>query len=376
MNTILPSYIIDTSLFSPLGLTTQQNFEAVLNEETGIRTVDDSTFFPRPVLTSVMSIELMEQYKNQFNTQTRFDSLLLACVNDMKQKNRIDYSSADTGIILSTTKGNIELLEKPDEDNNVLLTSSASLIAAFLLNPNKVMIVSNACISGISACIMAQRLLHTGAYRHILVVGCDVVTRFVLSGFSSFRAVSKLGCKPFDLRRDGIVLGEACGAILFGKEKECNIAVSGGFISNDANHISGPSKTGEELAWCIEQTLLQNNLKSDEIDFVAAHGTATIYNDEMESKAIDAAGLNQTPVFSFKAHFGHTLGASGVIETILTAECLQQNKIPASMGFEQMGVSGNINVNTGLIEKPLHYAMKTTSGFGGCNAAMLMEKVY
>ncbi|MBK7587122.1 MAG: hypothetical protein IPI22_01745 [Bacteroidetes bacterium] len=105
---------------------------------------------------------------------------------------------------------------------------SASLLQQCFRNPNQVMIVSNACISGISAAIVASRYIQAGLYKHVLVIGCDVVSRFVLSGFNSFLAISKNGCKPFDIDRDGVVLGEACGAILLSSEHTSEIVVAGG----------------------------------------------------------------------------------------------------------------------------------------------------
>ena len=115
-------------------------------------------------------------------------------------------------------------------------------------------------------------------------------------------------------------------------------------------------------------------MPATEIDFISAHGTATVYNDEMESKAISLVGLNKMPVFSLKAHYGHTLGASGIIESIISIECLKRNAILPSLGFDTIGVSGDIFINEHLLEKELSYAIKTASGFGGCNAALLLKK--
>lgn len=107
---------------------------------------------------------------------------------------------------------------------------------------------------------------------------------------------------------------------------------------------------------------------------ICAHGTATAYNDEMESLAIEAAGLSDVPVFSLKGAYGHTLGAAGVLETLLLAEGLKRNCILPNLNFSTPGVSGRITVSTQLEHRPMQYALKTGSGFGGCNAALLLEK--
>ena len=207
------------------------------------------------------------------------------------------------------------------------------------------------------------------------MVGCDVLSKFVINGFNSFHAISKTICKPFDKNRTGISLGEGSAAILLSTEKKSTIVIGNGFISNDSNHISGPSKTGEELAFCIQESLQKSNLNFKDIDFISAHGTATPYNDEMESKAFELAELTTNPVFSLKAIFGHTLGATGILETIMSIECLKRNLILQSSGFDELGVSGNININKTLIKKQLNTCLKTASGFGGCNAALLIHKI-
>lgn len=315
----------------------------------------------------------MHSYMVEFNTQTRFDSLLLKCACDLQQHSLLDLSSPDVKVILSSTKGNIELLAQQPDNPKVSLNYSASLLKNYFNQPNDVMIISNACISGLSASIVAKRLLQAGMYKHAVVIGCDVLSNFVISGFNSFHALSKIACKPFDLNRSGITLGEAAAGLVISTVIQSEISIQSGFISNDANHISGPSKTGEELGYCINQSMNDGCIQASEIDFVSAHGTATMYNDEMESKALEFSALSHTPVFSVKAVYGHTLGASGVMELLISSECLQRNCILSSLGFDEHGVSGNIQVSRSVQYKPLQYALKTGSGFGGCNAAVLLK---
>jgi 3-oxoacyl-[acyl-carrier-protein] synthase-1 len=226
------------------------------------------------------------------------------------------------------------------------------------------------------AMITGMRLIQAGQYDNAVVVGGDVITRFVLSGFQSFQAISALPCKPFDLNRDGINLGEGAATVILSsnQQKEENIQLAGGSVSNDANHISGPSKTGEELFDAINAALKNAGVEPEAVDFISAHGTATIYNDEMEAKAINLAGMQHIPVNSLKGYYGHTLGASGIIETIIAAHSLKQNVIIPTKGFNELGVSQPINVAAGLQYLPLTNCLKTASGFGGCNAAIVLTK--
>ena len=115
-------------------------------------------------------------------------------------------------------------------------------------------------------------------------------------------------------------------------------------------------------------------LSANDIDFISAHGTATLYNDEMEAKAIASAKLESSPVNSLKGFYGHTLGAAGLIESIISIESLKQNIVIPTKGFEEIGVSKQINICDEIIQAPLQHCLKTASGFGGCNAAVIFSK--
>jgi 3-oxoacyl-[acyl-carrier-protein] synthase-1 len=201
----------------------------------------------------------------------------------------------------------------------------------------------------------------------------------VVSGFQSLQAFSPERCRPFDADRKGINLGECAAAVvLTSRPEELNIEprlrISGGGLSNDANHISGPSRTGEELAFAINQAMEEAALTSADIGFISAHGTATLYNDEMEAKAFTLAGMQQIPLNSLKGYFGHTLGAAGVLETALSAQSLLQDELITSAGFQTLGVTHPVNVIRSLESRSLECCLKTASGFGGCNAAIILQK--
>ena len=199
------------------------------------------------------------------------------------------------------------------------------------------------------------------------------MTRFVLSGFQSFMAISATPCRPFDADRSGVTLGEGAGTVLLTTSGGA-IRLGAGAVSNDANHISGPSRTGAELSFAMRQAMSRSGLQPADIGFVSGHGTATLYNDEMESKALQQADLLHTPVNSLKGFYGHTLGAAGLIESIISMKALRENVILPTRGFEKLGVSQPVIVNKELTNKPMSHFLKTVSGFGGCNAAMVFSK--
>lgn len=307
---------------------------------------------------------------------TRFEAMLAHAIEQVAACSGVALQQPDTLLLLSTTKGNVALLEGQTEaPERAFLYASAAVLAAHFGMQTAPVVVSNACISGVSAFVVAQRLLRAGCYRHVVVAGCDELSDFIASGFASFKSISASPCRPYDASRDGLTLGEAVGAVLLTCDRkvasEPCVRLVGGAVSNDANHISGPSRTGEELAWAITTALKEAQLTSEEVGCVNTHGTATRYNDEMESKALAIAALSQVATNSLKGYLGHTLGASGVVESILTIEQLRRGELFATLGFEELGTP--MPVAVAAVRQPIRkgVAVKTASGFGGCNAAVV-----
>ena len=377
-----PVYINTHNIISPLGITSEENFKTVLKGISGVKLQHRTDIDDEPFYASLIDEKLLQKVSaSEINKDyTRFEILLIASVEQALKKTTIDISDEKTIIIFSSTKGNIELLESqdvtPELTERMSLFHSAKLVTEYFKNQNTPVVISNACISGIAALLFAKRLLQSGAYDHAVVVGADTISKFVFSGFKSFRALSAGKCKPFSADRDGINLGEAAATIILTTKKLTNnIQLIGGAISNDANHISGPSKTGDELSMAINKALADACILPDEIDFISAHGTATLFNDEMEAKAFVTSGLNNIPVNSLKGNFGHTLGAAGLVESVISLMSLDNNVIIPTLGFTSPGVPVAINICTQPIYKPLQSFLKTASGFGGCNGALVFSKV-
>ncbi|XHR94489.1 beta-ketoacyl synthase N-terminal-like domain-containing protein [Mucilaginibacter sp. UC70_90] len=369
-------YLVADNIYSPLGATTVQNFEHLVNGVTGVRQHDDKARCNEPFFASLCE-------KGYFQTDehlTKFEQMLIASLTETLYGVDKNISDKKTVLIISTTKGNISLLEteKPgtDLEERIALHTSAKKMAKHFGFVNEPMVVSHACISGLIAMITGMRLIQSGQYDHAVVAGADVISKFVLSGFQSFQAVSPGLCKPFDAERDGINLGEGAATVILSAKKPEDevIELVSGAVSNDANHISGPSRTGEELYYAIDKAMNAAGLKPEDIDFISAHGTATVYNDEMEAKAVTLAGLQDVPLNSLKGFYGHTLGASGLIEAIVSAQSLKQNMIIPTKGFSKQSGANPVNVCTQLISKPLNSCLKIASGFGGCNAAIILTK--
>lgn len=372
-------YVVADNILSPLGRTTEENFSNVSRGQSGIQLHENRKLSVNPFYASMLSAGQLEGYWNEdsLDGYTKFEQLLILSVQNALDRADIDITDGRTAFIVSTTKGNIELLEQqPDHApvHNMELFNTAKKVAGYFNYKEDPIVISNACISGLLAILTARRLILSGRYDHAVVTGADVVTRFVLSGFQSFQAVSSEPCRPFDAERKGVTLGEGAATVILTNKGTNGIRVGAGAVSNDANHISGPSRTGMELNNAIQYAIKGSGLTPSDIGFVSAHGTATLYNDEMESKALQLAGLLEVPVNSYKGYYGHTLGAAGLVEAIIGMHALQQNLVIPTLGYETLGVSQPVKVSRELEQKEMQHFLKTVSGFGGCNAAMIFSK--
>jgi 3-oxoacyl-[acyl-carrier-protein] synthase-1 len=367
-------FIISDNILSPLGVTTEANFTQLKKGVSGIKLHTDQSISAEPFHAS-----LFNDFKFPVKA-TKFEQLLIASITDALKDSGLNSSDKNTLLIISSTKGNISLLETTQDPaqlkDTIALHRSAKLVADHLGFSNQPIVISNACISGLLALLTGMRVIQSGQYKHVVVAGADVISKFVLSGFQSFQAISKNECKPFDVARDGINLGEGAATIILSatKKETGDIKITGGSVSNDANHISGPSRTGEELFQAIKKAMDVAKISAADIDFISAHGTATIYNDEMEAKAITLAGMQSAPINSLKGYYGHTLGAAGLIESVVTIQSMRENVVLPSRGFTESGVTNSINIATSLQSKILNHCLKTASGFGGCNAALVFSK--
>lgn len=359
-------WIISDSIISPLGNTSEANYRALRDGHTAIKLYTDPSWSNVPFHAARID-------QGSVKGLTRFESLATRAVQQAIKG--VNLSFERTLFILSTTKGNIELLETDPQDPRLSLHRSAKQIAG-QFGFKHVQVVSNACISGALALLVAQRSLSVSpAYDHAVVVGAEVLSHFVISGFQSLHALSPDPCRPFDQERTGITLGEAAACMVLSITESGRVRITGGGLSNDANHISGPSRTGKELSIAIDHAMKSTGLPSGQIDFISAHGTATMYNDEMEAKAFAHSSIQHKPVHSLKGYYGHTLGAAGVLESVIASHALQHDELIPSKGFSTLGVTEPLNVIKQLEKRTLKRVLKTASGFGGCNAAIILEKV-
>ncbi|MBK0369529.1 beta-ketoacyl synthase N-terminal-like domain-containing protein [Flavobacterium agrisoli] len=373
-------YITETNCITPLGFDVASNIEAILRGDSGIQLHNDISLMPNSFYASIISDEKINPAFEKISSETnysRLEKMMILVLEPIIKNSRVDLNSK-TAFILSTTKGNVTALKDNSEEsfNNAHLAILAQNIANFFGFQTQPIVVSNACVSGILAISVAKRMIQSELYDHIFVVAGDEVSEFVLSGFNAFQAMSNLPCKPYSKNRTGVSLGEATAAVLVSAEaKNATIKVIGDSSINDANHISGPSRTGEGLFRSIQNAMKEAKIEANKLDYISAHGTATPYNDEMEAIALNRLDLQNVPVNSLKGFYGHTLGASGLLETVIAIESANKNMLFESKGFDEIGVSETVNVIEKNKKATIEYFLKTASGFGGCNTAVVFEKI-
>lgn len=373
------AYIIADNIISPLGETSEENYLSVKAGRSGIRAYEPGTcniperFYASLLFEDFETLALKSAQKAIANAQKNIEN-----TQKTMENGQLELKGKRTAFILSSTKGNIE--------ENISLADSAQRIASQLGIDSQPIVVCNACISGLSALILGNRLIDSDLYDAAIVCGCDTPRQFILSGFQSLKALSPEPCRPFDMERMGLNLGEAAATLILSKNpiQGNSWRMGDGFIRNDAFHISTPSKTADGLYLSLQRTLesftkeisstcKQIDLK-EHLAFINAHGTATLFNDQMESVAIGRAGLSYLPANAYKSFWGHTMGAAGILETIISMKAIDDDTILGTRGFSELGVSGKMNICAENRPTDKKGFIKMLSGFGGCNATIWAAK--
>ncbi len=360
------AYVISDNIMSPLGLTSRDNYLAVRSGHSALSRHDPPECgMPHSFTAALMYGGTPFDGTPGLSAPSRFDALLAASVSKAVAQAGIDVSDSGVAFIVSSTKGAVEEGEP--------LAASAARVAAMIGFASQPIVVCNACISGVAALTLAARMIDAGIASHAVVAGCDVPRHFVVSGFQSLNAMSASECRPFDIDRCGLNLGEAAATMVLGREPfEGAWQIGCGYVRNDAYHTTAPSRTADGLLAAIQATLC--GVDTGSLAFVNAHGTATLFNDQMESVAIARAGLSDVPLNALKGYFGHTLGAAGVIETIISMHAAADGTVIGTRGYAERGVSRNVNISPHNRHTDKNTFVKMLSGFGGCNATLMATR--
>ncbi len=291
-------------------------------------------------------------------------------------------------LIVATTKGCLDLFEEVEQGAAVDAAPAtpagclALVVSMLHPAPTAAFTVNAACASSSLALARAAALINSGRQKAVLVVAFDLVTRFVYTGFASLKALAAGPCRPFDRHRDGLSLGEGAAAILLVEGsaiRRRGLSPAGWIVgwgsSNDAVHVTAPARDGSGLIRAISSALGRAELAPRQVAAVSAHGTGTVYNDLMELTALRGVFGNRIPpVYGIKGVVGHTLGAAGGIEACVALRAMAAGIVPATVGLRQPAPEAKGLVDTRPRPLPDGPLLLTNSGFGGINAALVLER--
>ena len=365
--------VIGSNILSPLGDSTETNYLAVKEGKSGLVRYSQWCGMPFDITASLFTKD--QEAAFLLDGYTRFESMAITSIRKALATTMVDVTSPRVVLLLSTTKANVACASAETTLPDMPLPSDAALRIAHAIGlTTQPLVVCNACISGLSALITAKRLLEQGSYDTAIVCGADEQSQFIVSGFQAFHALSPSPCRPFDIERNGLNLGEAAATLILSSEVTTDEAwhLTRAAVRNDAYHISAPSKTGEGAYKAIRAVM--NEAEDTSLAFVNAHGTATLFNDQMESVVLQKTQLHDVPVNAYKGIYGHTMGAAGVLETILSMCAADEGLVLPTKGYDTLGVSGHIRVVKETERTDVPRFLKILSGFGGCNAALLVSK--
>ncbi|MFA5087655.1 MAG: beta-ketoacyl synthase N-terminal-like domain-containing protein [Candidatus Omnitrophota bacterium] len=368
--------IVGGDLLSAFGRGIKLSWEGILNGQSAITQVKR---FPAQSFQSENAAILSElKYPDE-------DSLVMQMLEPLLKSSR-GLIPADARLILATTTGEIDLLERQVLQGT---DDAAKSNFDFLLEKVRRLtgvsgegeIISSACASSSIAIGFAAGFIESGKGDCALVVAADAVTEFVFSGFSSLMALDPGKAKPFDKNRAGLSLGEGAGFILLMSreraEKESRDIlgeVAGWAQAGDANHMTGPSRDGAGLSLAIQKAMNKAGIRSQDVGCISSHGTGTLYNDSMEMKAYRTVfGDQPVPLYSIKGAMGHTMGAAGLMETLIALQVLREKIIPATVGLQEVDpeAEGWVSLDKRALRK--NFLLLNNSGFGGVNAALILK---
>lgn len=368
--------ILGHNIYTGIGFGSGKVYSELLAGRTGLALREGVFGVPDPFFSSLFDRDEIEERfaATGFAAAeplTVLEKAMALSAADAIAQSSIDAGSERTIFIVSSTKGNVELLEQDPSGTcpDIHIWRSARKVASLFGNPNEPVCVTNACASGIVAQTCALRAIESGEFDFAVVIGADMLSRFVVSGFQCLKALSPERCRPFDARRRGLNLSEAVATLVFGRGRGIGVGLERGCIRNDANHISAPSRTGEGQLAALSG--IMEGISAKDVAFVNVHGTATLYNDNMESVALHRAGLDSVPAVSLKSFFGHTLGAAGVLETVISSLAFLDGVVLPTFCHEENGVDYPLDMAAEKRPAGGNHFIKIMSGFGGINAATL-----
>jgi 3-oxoacyl-[acyl-carrier-protein] synthase II len=380
-----PVAVVAAGVATPVGLEVDAFWSALLAGTEGISGIER---FPVDDLRVGRGGEIKKLPTVAQGIRSRASALLVAAAADLRVRASLDAAPERIAVSVGTALGGVEELDhalagdgRARRALDGLYDSPAHALAAWLGARGPVLTVSSACASGATALGVGADLLRDGAADLVVAGGYDVLCRFVTRGFDALRSLTRERVRPFDLRRTGLLLGEGAGLVLLAREAEVRGSRLGRLLghgsASDASHIAAPDAEGRGLEGAIRGALAAADVDIADIDFVSAHGTGTVLNDRIEGAVLRRVLGNRAgavPVNSIKGALGHTMGAAAALEAIMCLLAGRDGWIPPTVGLEEPDPTWDLDYVRGACRAARPRRMLSTSlGFGGCNAALVLE---
>jgi 3-oxoacyl-[acyl-carrier-protein] synthase II len=319
--------------------------------------------------------------------QCRASSMLLTAANDLLSHAALTAEPARIAVVLGTALGGVDELDRalsdapgPRAAAAGLYDSPAHALARRLGADGPVLTVSTACASGATALGIGVDLLNADAADLVVAGGYDVLCRFVMRGFDALRSLTRDRVRPFDRRRSGLLLGEAAALVLLARESDARAPLGrllGHASSSDGSHIAAPDPDGRGLEHAVRGAMTAAGIVAADVDLVSAHGTGTVLNDRIETgvlKRVLGRRAYAVPVNSIKGALGHTMGAAATLEAIMCLLSARDGVVPSTLGYEEPDPACDLDyVPRAARHTRTRISLSTSLGFGGCNAALILE---
>jgi 3-oxoacyl-[acyl-carrier-protein] synthase II len=319
-------------------------------------------------------------------TDCRASRLLVAAAQDLRARAPLDVAAPRLAVVVGTALGGVEELEHALAGDHrlrcavgALYDSPAHALARLLGAEGPVLTVSTACASGATAIGAAADLLRADGADLVVAGGYDVLCRFVMRGFDALRSLTRERVRPFDRRRSGLLLGEAAALVLMARESDVRSPRLGRLLghasTSDGSHIAAPDAEGRGLELAVRTAMAEAGVTANDVNFVSAHGTATPLNDPIEAAVLRRVlGDRAIPVNAIKGALGHTMGAAATLEAIMALLAWHHGAVPRTLGLEDPDPACELDHVVGA-SRPLRprISLSTSAGFGGCNAALVLE---
>src|SRR5437899_2379240 len=328
----------------------------------------------------------IKKLKRERRGDCRASQLLFAAADDLRARASLDAPPARVAVVLGTALGGVEEGEKALAGDPSARRAAAALYdgparALRLGARGPVITVSTACASGATALGVAADLLRSDAADLVVAGGYDILCRFVMRGFDALRSLTRDRVRPFDRRRSGLLLGEGAALVLLARDRDAGERRLGRLLghasASDGAHVAAPDPEGRGLEWAIRAALAEAEVGAADIDFVSAHGTATPLNDRVEAAVLTrvlGACAERIPVNAIKGALGHTMGAAATLEAIMCLLASREGVVPHTVGLEEHDPECELDfvVTAPRAVRP-RVSLSTSLGFGGCNAALVLE---